>query len=229
MAHGGEDLAAGALRRGASSYVPKRNLARDLVATLGDILAISATDAGARRLVGCLDRIELRYDVPNDASLVPPLVRRLEAAVGEMGWCDESSLMRMSVALRETVANAIDHGNLELDSELRQVDEREYRRIGDERRRLPPYRNRMVRVEARLTRDDATFVVRDEGPGFDPRSLPDPTDPLNLERVGGRGLLLIRTFMDEVRHSAKGNEVTLIKRAAIREPSEARMPALAAC
>ena len=57
-------------------------------------------------------------------------------------------------------------------------------------------------------------MVRDEGPGFDPATLPDPTDPSNLERVGGRGLLLIRTFMDEVRHNESGNEITFVKRRA---------------
>ena len=43
-------------------------------------------------------------------------------------------------------------------------------------------------------------------------SLPDPTDPTNLEKVSGRGLLLIRTFMDEVTHNKAGNEITMIKR-----------------
>jgi hypothetical protein len=56
-----------------------------------------------------------------------------------------------------------------------------------------------------------TYVVRDEGPGFDPSILPDPTDPANLEQVGGRGLLLIRTFMNKVYHNERGNEITLIK------------------
>jgi anti-sigma regulatory factor (Ser/Thr protein kinase) len=42
--------------------------------------------------------------------------------------------------------------------------------------------------------------------------LPDPTNPANLERVYGRGLLLVRTFMEEVRHNATGNEITMIKR-----------------
>lgn len=55
-------------------------------------------------------------------------------------------------------------------------------------------------------------MIRDEGPGFDSTSLPDPTDPVNLEKVSGRGLLLIRTFMDEVRHNPKGNEIVLVKR-----------------
>ena len=57
-----------------------------------------------------------------------------------------------------------------------------------------------------------TYAIRDEGPGFDPSTLPDPTDPANLERVSGRGLLLIHAFMDEVRHNPTGNEITMVKR-----------------
>lgn len=230
-AHGSEDLAAAALRRGAASYVPKRNLAHDLVPTLAGILTLSGTDPDAGRVQGCLERTDLRFLLPNDSAMVPPLVRRLEALVGSMGWCDESSLLRLSVALRESLMNAIDHGNLELDSELRQEDERVYRRMGEERRGQPPYRDRRVLLEARVTRSEATFVVKDEGPGFDPGSLPDPTDPMNLERIGGRGLLLIRTFMDEVRHNATGNEVTLVKRAEARaaSPSTSRVPEMASC
>ena len=56
------------------------------------------------------------------------------------------------------------------------------------------------------------LIVRDEGPGFDVSSLPDPTDPANLGKSSGRGLLLIRTFMDDVRFNAAGNEITLSKR-----------------
>ncbi|MEM8681572.1 MAG: ATP-binding protein, partial [Planctomycetota bacterium] len=58
----------------------------------------------------------------------------------------------------------------------------------------------------------AEFVIEDEGPGFDPTRLPDPTDPANLERVSGRGVLLMRTFMDEVEYSERGNRVILRKR-----------------
>ena len=59
---------------------------------------------------------------------------------------------------------------------------------------------------------EAVFVVRDEGPGFDPNSLPDPTDPENLLKPSGRGIMLIRTFMDAVSFNEKGNEVTMVKR-----------------
>ena len=60
------------------------------------------------------------------------------------------------------------------------------------------------------------YVIRDEGPGFDPATLPDPTDPANLDRPCGRGLLLMRTFMDDVGYNRSGNEVTLIKYASLR-------------
>ncbi len=55
--------------------------------------------------------------------------------------------------------------------------------------------------------------MEDEGAGFDPDSLPDPTDPENLMKAHGRGLLLVRTFMDEATHNAKGNALTLVKTA----------------
>ncbi|MBV8232668.1 MAG: ATP-binding protein [Planctomycetaceae bacterium] len=70
----------------------------------------------------------------------------------------------------------------------------------------------MTTVHARLSRSEAIYVIRDEGPGFDPATVPDPTDPAHFETPSGRGLLLIRAFMDVVIHNPTGNQVTLIKR-----------------
>jgi anti-sigma regulatory factor (Ser/Thr protein kinase) len=72
----------------------------------------------------------------------------------------------------------------------------------------------VLRIIARMTRDATEFVVVDQGAGFDPICLPYPTDPANLETVGGRDLLLNRTFMDQVRFNAAGNQITMIKRSA---------------
>src|SRR5487761_1854859 len=99
------------------------------------------------------------------------------------------------------------HGNLEVGSELRETDEKSYRKLLEERRRTAPYAARRVHVLAYESPAEARYVIRDEGAGFDPKQLPDPTDPTNLEKVSGRGLLLIRTFMDEIRHNDKGNEI----------------------
>lgn len=211
-AHGSEEIAARALRCGATSYVPKRDLAQDLAPVVRQIIAMAAPDPGRVKVVESLEETRLRFALPNDHVLVAPLIRRLEEVVLEMGLCARADLIRLAVGLREAIVNAIDHGNLELDSELRQEDERVYLRLGRERREQPPYCHRRVRIDVRVNRAEATFVIRDEGPGFDPAALPDPTDPANLCRIGGRGLLLIRTIMDEVRFNPTGNEVTLVKR-----------------
>ena len=116
-------------------------------------------------------------------------------------------------ALGEAIINAVEHGNLELDSALRESDDGSgYARLRDQRMTEPPYRDRRVEVIARLTKREAVYTIRDEGPGFNPDLLPDPTDPESLMRPYGRGMMLIRTFMDEVRHNEAGNEITLIKR-----------------
>ena len=58
-----------------------------------------------------------------------------------------------------------------------------------------------------------TYVIRDEGVGFDTSQLPDPTRPDTMLKAQGRGLFLIQAFMDEVEHNAAGNEIRLTKRA----------------
>ena len=68
--------------------------------------------------------------------------------------------------------------------------------------------------------DEARIVVRDEGPGFDVASLPDiMADPSSLAEGQGRGLVLIRMFMDDVSFNPEGNEISLVKRAVDRSPS----------
>jgi serine/threonine-protein kinase RsbW len=67
-----------------------------------------------------------------------------------------------------------------------------------------------VHVEISIQQASVVATITDEGGGFDPSLVPDPTIPANLERTGGRGLFLIRSLMDEVRYNAQGNSVTLI-------------------
>src|SRR5262249_39345184 len=108
------------------------------------------------------------------------------------------------------LSNAICHGNLE----IRHVDsEDELGKLVLQKSQQLPYRDRRVHVTVRESRSEAIYVIRDEGPGFDPASLPDPKKRTTLEKFSAqRGLRLICTFMDEPRHNDKGNEITMIKR-----------------
>jgi CheY-like chemotaxis protein len=209
---GSEDVAARALHQGAASYVRKRSLAREVVRTVGSVLAVARALPPPERGLDCLIDGQLGFVLDNDPARVPPLLGYLEQVASLLHPRDPTERLRVGMALHEALLNAIHHGNLELSSDLRQEDERIFRDLGEERRRQPPYRDRRVHVRATLTRSEAVYVVEDEGPGFDPATVPDPTDPANLERIGGRGLMLIRTFMDEVEHSEGGNRITLRKR-----------------
>lgn len=217
-AMGSEDVAAKALHHGAASYVRKRNLAREVVRTVGSVLAVAQAIPQQERVLDCLTDDQLSFALDNDAALVPAVLTHLELVASLLHPRDRTDRIRVGIALHEALLNAIQHGNLELNSDLRQEDEQVFRNLGEERRRLPPYRDRRVRIRATLSRSEAVYVVEDEGPGFDPATLPVPTDPANLERIGGRGLMLIRTFMDEVEHNEKGNRITLRKRYPNRIP-----------
>jgi len=208
-AYGNEDVANQALQGGASSYVPKKYLARDLVEVVESVLEAARAKRGRRRLMGCLTHTESRFVLGNDPELIPHLVGHLKDNLAEIADCDDTALIRVSVALREAVLNAMEHGNLELDSALREQGGAAYHRLAAERRGQSPYHDRRVTVTARATPAEAIYVVRDDGPGFDPAALPDPLDPENLEKASGRGLLLIRTFMAGVSHNARGNEITM--------------------
>ena len=209
---GSEEVAVEALQAGAASYVPKAALHQYLLTTVQDVLDMVRERSSHARLMGSLRRGRFQFVLTNDAALIPSLVSHVQSLIGSVGLCDEANIIRASIALEEALRNALFHGNLELTSEQREGDCEEYERLIRERTAAEPYASRKLIVTVEVTRSTGRFVIRDEGPGFDPTKLPDPTDPENLERVSGRGLLLMRTFMDEVLFNATGNEVTMHKR-----------------
>jgi CheY-like chemotaxis protein len=210
--YGNEEIALQALNAGAASYVPKAVLAKHLIKTAENVIALSQGKKNRQRVLQALTNVESRFQLDNDVTYISPLIGYLQEQMALMRLFDESQLIRVGVALHEALTNAIHHGNLELDSEWRQNDEAEYYRIAEERRAQKPYSERRVRMVASLSDQEARFVIDDEGPGFAVDELRDPTDEINMDRMGGRGLLLIRSFMDEVDHNAKGNSVTLVKK-----------------
>ena len=211
-AKGSEEIAVQALQAGAASYVPKRRLADQLVETIERVLAASTEQRSHSRLMLRMIRNEFSFELESDITLLPSVVNYLQQVVSRMRLIDETERLRIGVALEEALLNAYYHGNLEISSELRDTSHSAYYELARERCRQSPYCERKIYVDVRLTPGETVYIVRDEGPGFDPAVLPDATDPANIERPSGRGLLLMRTFMDEVRYNERGNEVTLIKR-----------------
>ncbi len=208
-AHGSEDIAAEALKKGAASYVPKKSLARDLVPTVQRVLAMTGVALEEQAALEHMTALRCCFTLANDETPVPPLLNHLRKQCARMMLQDETQLTRMSVALDEAITNSIRHGNLQVGAE---ADLKDADALLTERRAAAPYAQRRIELIADIDRAQAKFVVRDEGPGFDHRSMSGPASAANLENTSGRGLLLIHTFMDEVRHNDAGNEITMVKR-----------------
>ena len=115
--------------------------------------------------------------------------------IARMAGLDEEARHWVNVAVRESVINAIKHGN-----------------ANDERKRVHV---EFTPLQAPHQSQGIVIRVRDEGPGFDPSTLPDPLAPENLLKASGRGIFLIRSFMDEMvlqRAPEGGMEVVMVKR-----------------
>jgi len=209
---GSEEVAVKALQAGAASYVPKAALHQHLLATVQDVLDMVRQRHSHARLMDCLKRGQFQFALGNDPALIPSLITYVQSLVSSIGLCGEADVIRVCIALEEALRNAIYHGNLELTSDQREGDPVKYQELIDDRSQREPYASRTLAVTVEITPTSGRFVVRDQGPGFDPLKLPDPTDPENLEKVSGRGLLLMRTFMDEVTFNESGNQVTMVKR-----------------
>lgn len=207
---GSEELAFQALKLGASSYVPKRLLATELVDTVDQVLGAAQRKRDQVRLMECLAFSRQQFVLGNDYSLIAPLIACLQQMAAHMRLFSDADRIRMGIALEEALVNAIYHGNLEMESRHRE-DRASYQHLVAQRQSTPPYCRRCVHVDASISAHEAVVVIRDEGPGFDPSEIPDPRD-CDLEQISGRGLLLMRTFMDEIAFNEQGNVVSMVKR-----------------
>ncbi len=218
-AYGSEMLAVEALEQGAATYVPKSQLAERLPGTVEDILALARADRSYARLIDCLTRNEFTFLLHNDIELIDTLVDLVQHMVVSVGFCDFGRRLQIGVALKEALTNALYCGNLEVSLDRARAaggKSSEERRLSlaQQRRAQSPYRDRRIFVDVRLSGDEVRFVIRDQGTGFDVTAIPGTSYPDALDPNYGRGLSLMRTFMDEVSYNDVGNEVTMVKRRA---------------
>lgn len=210
----GVSIALECMRKGATNHFPRDLLDSEPEAVLGTLRSLATESRERRVALAALENQYFEFSLANNPADVSAIARRLMNAVVETGLCDRHAVTRIGVALEEAMTNAMVHGNLEVASELRKVDEATYYREIELRRGQQPYGDRRVNIKARVSAKEAVFVVQDEGQGFDVNQIPDPTNPENLSRVGGRGIMLMRAFMSTVHFADNGRRVALVKRRA---------------
>jgi serine/threonine-protein kinase RsbW len=129
----------------------------------------------------------LNLVIPADPRAIPTITDGVKQMLESRNWA-EPEIMAVELALQEALANGIRHGC-----------------NGDPTRKIQC----CVAIDQQ---GEVTVVVRDPGPGFDAASIPDPLDPANMLKPGGRGVFLINRLMDEVAFVDGGREVQMRKR-----------------
>jgi serine/threonine-protein kinase RsbW len=128
----------------------------------------------------------IRFQIPSDLAQAPRILAVVQKELTRQQF-SEHSLFAIRLALEEALVNAIKHGN-----------------------RLNP--RKKVLVEADITPARAKIVVEDQGLGFNRKKVPDPRREENLTKCTGRGVLLIESYMNQVKWSRGGRRVEMIKK-----------------
>ena len=172
-----------------------------------------------RSLVCANFELEFRTDEITPSSLARFMGGMLLAS----RFCDEEAMARIEIAMYEAMVNAVEHGNLALQSTLKSdlldTDDR-FAALRASRLLDEQYGGRRIRIKCNIVPEKVEFTVEDEGKGFDHASvlgriLNEP-DPEHLLASHGRGVLLIVNGADEVCFNSSGNAITLIKYATTR-------------
>ncbi len=122
--------------------------------------------------------------IQNDRAIIDSVQDRVIDAAEHLGY-STSAQFALRLAMEEAIVNAFKHGH----------------------RGLPP--NTPIVFEFSVTPERIFVSVEDQGPGFTPMAVPDPTLDENLERPSGRGLVLMRAYMTRIEHNERGNRVEM--------------------
>jgi serine/threonine-protein kinase RsbW len=127
------------------------------------------------------------FDLANRREDIDRVEKLVLGALSSAGF-GEASCFAVRLALEEAVANAFKHGHKGLAANL------------------------TIKLSYRLSEEQVQIDVVDQGPGFNPADVPDPTLEENLEKPSGRGLLLMRAYMTSIEHLGRGNHLRMVFR-----------------
>ena len=137
------------------------------------------------------DTSQFDYTIQSELAESSRIQEEIMALLRQLGFEDED-LADLHIAIEEGLANAIKHGN-QLDA------------------------SKKVKIEGMVDGNKVRIEIEDEGEGFNPEDVPDPTLDENLDKPSGRGILLMRAFMDTIEYNDKGNRLRIVKSCAAQE------------
>ena len=213
-----------AMRMGAVNLFQKPLTMRELVKSVFHLVETHRDYRLAQAGLKGLVQEHRHFSFRSDEVDIPSVVKHLTDRLVPMGFATSNNVDVLAMAFHEALVNALEHGNLELDSNMKGDLLREkdpYQEHLEQRLTDPVFAARRVEVIVDCTPERFEVSVRDEGPGFDvAEALRTPEE--TLTRQCGRGLPLIRMIMDEVRFNSTGNQIWMVLKKKDHEPAKPR-------
>lgn len=184
--YGDTETVVSALKTGAENFLAKPiriDMLRRVVAQ-----SLSLNQRHEKRSSHVPDVIQqTQIETPSKQCYINDLIYLITNSAVSVGYANHDLDNNLKLALVEAIMNAMEHGN--------KWDE-----------------GKKVRLTVTISAEMFKIFIADEGQGFDPNALPDPTSPEQLLAERGRGVFLMRAIMDEVSYNRRGSEVTMVKR-----------------
>jgi CheY-like chemotaxis protein/anti-sigma regulatory factor (Ser/Thr protein kinase) len=214
---GNEDVLLKALQGGATNFFKKPFNVRDMIEEIRKVVEFRLEAARSTLFTPFLLEESKCFELPRADCPYFPLINQITLQLPCL--LPQEEILNLKIGIEEMITNALEHGNLGITSaeKNKAIEEGRLAELVAERGRESDAAGRKVRVESRLTSSMFEITIRDQGKGFDWRSLPEVA-PENLLAFNGRGIFLTKIYFDEVRYNDSGNEVTLRRRGGAHAP-----------
>ena len=204
---GSEEIAAVALKAGAASYIPKSRLNKMLISTVEETFDMMSSERNYNRLLQRSMRSHFEFSLDNDPTQIPAFVDFTEKMLKGMTPLNRTERLRVSMAVSQALNNALYRGNLEIGAHYKiptpNSPGTEFEQIVTERLGSAPWKDRKILVAMEIRKTGFGIRIRDDGPGFDTSNVGSWSNPTL------RGVILMKSFMDEVIFSGNGNDVEM--------------------
>ena len=153
-----------------------------------------------------------KYILKNNIGEVAGLIKEICLEIS--GVIDEANVNLFAAALYEVAINAIEHGNLGISYETKKewIEKNIYHEKLSELLKTETAKNTFVEISLEIESDCITLTVKDEGDGFKPQKAIEKIKQEDIRRNSGRGMMMMKSYFDEIKYNETGNSITLIKK-----------------
>ncbi len=210
-AHGNEQIVNDVYQKGVNDYLIKPIESDFLLRTINKYENVIRHRQIKQKAEGNVKFKFVSTQFPTNYNHIPIIVNKL---VSEISVPIDSILKsRMELSINELITNSIEHGNLEITYEEKNLlnSFENFSKLIETRMQNPRLSGRIVNVDYYQTEDYLEWIITDEGKGFNWRDVIDPTEGENILKPSGRGIFITKHYVDEIEYSGRGNIVRIKK------------------